>query len=374
MRRLGVLFTVAAIAVLLAVTLSLWQADQRTAAGATATVTGEIVQAFSDDGLDVAVEWTDPQGGVHRDEFYLYESADAAVGKSFTLRYNPQEPGGSAFTADPDVAQSPGEDPFFTGVFGALTGLLLLLAWLWRSRAVAAADSRSRTMAPVRMRMLVLDGNSNNVECPYAVLLTAEQVVSSPREQMLTHLDALSTSGGWDDASALEDFAPTTARYQRLLFHPTLDAIAADVTDVSVYADLRRQRRAVIHLPNGEALTPLGWLRRNRPRMWTFRPRTSVLSSVRADLVRAASAGEPRSRQRLAALDAAYPDVAREPSKDQSSRPSWQTALLRNGWFALPGLLPGFVIAGPLGAVTAATCFALLGGALWAWYGGDAAT
>ena len=331
------------------------------------------MQVFGDDDLDVVVEWTDRQGGVHRDDFSLYENADAAVGKRFALRYNPQEPGGSAFIADPDVAQGPGEDPFFTGVFGALTGLLLLPGWLWRSRAVAAADRRSRTMAPVRMRMLVMDGSSNNVECPYAVLLTAEQVVSSPREQLLTHLDALSTFGGRDDAPALEDFAPRTARYQRLLYHPDLDAIAADVTDVSVYADLRRQRRAVIHLPNGEALTPLGWLRRNRPRMWTFRPRTSVLSSVRADLVRAASTGEPHSRQRLAALDAAYPDAAQEASTDESSRPPWQTALLRKGWFALPGALLGFAIAGPLGAVTAATCFALLGGAFWAWYGGDAA-
>jgi hypothetical protein len=83
------------------------------------------VDVLGDDGLDVSVAWTDRSGAEHRDDFSLHDRDDAQEGRPFAVRYDPADPAGRAFPADPDQAVGPGEDAAMTGIAGSAAGRLL---------------------------------------------------------------------------------------------------------------------------------------------------------------------------------------------------------------------------------------------------------
>ncbi|SMF15514.1 hypothetical protein [Streptomyces sp. Amel2xC10] len=203
---------------------------------ATATAPGVVVEDGIGTEDDIRVRWTDDEGRTHVQHFGVYDTDRYSEGARFPVRYAPG--GTEGFPADPD--ETVDEDDLIAPVFlGALTALPLAGVWVWRG--VRFLGTARRPGRPMTVRV---------------------------------HRGGRRTT--WlGPTTWLELTAPDGTRlWQRVMGHPALAETPA-ATPVRVHQ--RSRRRAVVALPDGTRLVPLGRLRRH-PAVWFLD------EAVRADL------------------------------------------------------------------------------------------
>lgn len=270
---------------------------------ATATAGGVVVADGIGEEDDVRVRWTDADGRTHVQRFGVYDTDRYTEGARFPVRY---APGGSeGFPADPD--ETAAEDdlivPFFLA--GAVA-LSMAGVWVWRGLRFLVTARRTGRPMTVRVRR-------------------GGRRTAAWRGPGTTWLELTAPDG--------------TPRWQRVMWHPALED-TPDATAVGVHG--RRRRPAVVALPDGTRLVPLGRPRGRRP--------AEVFhddDALRADL-RDAFVLPPGTAVRRA--------------------PSWRRGAWTAGAGAALGTACGLLLTGgsPAAAVGFALCAATLTTSVWA--------
>lgn len=198
---------------------------------ATVTTPGRVVADGIGDTDDIIVRWTDGRGETHEQQFGVYDTERYREGAAFPVRYDPGEPSGVAYPADPD------EDVQFDDYFGGMTvaliaGVLLMggwaFRWMWWRRALGRGSQ-------------------------------------SMSARMLVGSDHFFRDSSWVELSVTSPGSEERIeRWQRVMWHPRLDIIS-DSLQVQVHGDISSRRRLGITLPDGTDLIPIGWLRHSRP-------------------------------------------------------------------------------------------------------------
>ncbi len=206
---------------------------------ATSTVRGRVVQDGIGDSEDVRVRWTDARGRTHVQRFGVYDTGRYRRGATFPVRYDATAADPVGYAADPegDVRL----DDLTVPLGLAVAGCLLLLAgwplrWWWWRRALA------RPARPMQARWL----------------LGHQRLVTST----------------WARLASIDGGDPVV-RWQRVMWHPALDAARGPVA-VAVHGDLTRRRRVAIELEDGTPLVPIGRLAATEPVAWDLVERDSA--------------------------------------------------------------------------------------------------
>ncbi|MFI2431198.1 hypothetical protein [Streptomyces sp. NPDC018693] len=209
-----------------------WHAHQyRDArAHATATADGLVVEDGIGDTDDIRVRWTDTDGHTHVDRFTVYDTGRYAEGKRFRVAYDPAEPNPKGFPADADETSA--EEDLEVPILLAAPGAAALCAiWAWRG---------------LRFRRTARRGTAHPMT---ATVHEGDRGVRVWR--------GMSTI--WLSLTAPGTHRPS---WQRVMWHPALDDCTGE-TPVTVRSS---RRRAVVQLPDGTPLVPLGRLRAHPPR------------------------------------------------------------------------------------------------------------
>ncbi|MGW2043864.1 hypothetical protein ACWCPF_01605 [Streptomyces sp. NPDC001858] len=189
---------------------------------ATAMTVGVVVEDGIGGEDDVRVRWTDDEDRTRVQRFPVYDTDRYRKGSSFPVAYAPGS--AEAFPADPDETATE-DDLVFPIVLGAVAALLLTGVWVWRGLRFRLTARRPGRPMTVRVR--------------YGRRLRT--VLRAPRT---TWLELTAPDG--------------TRRRQRVMWHPILDETPAE-SPVTVHG--RDRRPAVVVLPDGTRLVPLGRLR-----------------------------------------------------------------------------------------------------------------
>ncbi|WP_432155931.1 MULTISPECIES: hypothetical protein [unclassified Streptomyces] len=211
-------------------------------ADATATADGLVVEdGIGDDG-DIRVRWTDTAGLPHVQRFTVYDTGRYTEGEHFGVAYDPTRPDPRGFPADPEETSAE-DDLEVPAMLAAPVAAALCAVWAWRGlrfRRTARLDPAHPMTATVHQ---------------------GDRAVRVWR--------------GTTTWLSLTEPGDTRSSWQRVMWHPALDDCTGE-TPVTV----RRSRRAVVQLPDGTRLVPLGRLR--------GRPSGDVLlddwAAARADL------------------------------------------------------------------------------------------
>jgi hypothetical protein len=208
---------------------------------ATAVAEGVVVEDSIGDEGDVRVRWADDAGTSRTTRFGIYDYDRYVEGAAFGVRYDPRDPAGRAFPADPE--ETSGLDdlqvPQLFGVVGAV-----LVGGFWGYRGWRFRLTSRRSGVPVRARVL-----------------TGESEQTSAISLGLSCWLELRPDDG-------------EPRWQRVMWHTALDAVP-DELDVVVHGSLTGRRRVVPELPDGTLLVPVGRLRSQLPRTIELSPRES---------------------------------------------------------------------------------------------------
>ncbi|MFD9001281.1 hypothetical protein ACFV0T_09975 [Streptomyces sp. NPDC059582] len=208
---------------------------------ATATATGLIVEDGIGDDADIRVRWTDAVGHTRVQRFGVYDTERYAEGRHFRVAYDPVRADPRGFPADPDetVAEEDLEVPV---VLGAIAVVPLCGIWVWRGvRFRWASRWQGRPMTAA-------------VHC-------GRRTGSLWRSAETTWL-ALTPADGPERPDHPE-LSKLPERWQRVMWHPALADLADGPVPVTVHA--RGKRPAVVRLPDGTRLVPLGRSRRKLP-------------------------------------------------------------------------------------------------------------
>ncbi|MFD9393449.1 hypothetical protein ACFWBB_22800 [Streptomyces sp. NPDC060000] len=270
---------------------------------ATSTAVGVVVENGIGDEDDVRVRWTDAGGRAHVQQFPTYD--DPYRNKAFFLvDYDPDDPTPKGFPAGGDETATE-DDLIFPVVLGGVAALLPTSVWVWRGL---------RFRLGVRRPGLPMTGR----------VLYGRRPATAWRDPMTTWLALTAPEG---DAR----------HWQRVMWHPVLDETSGEV-EVSVHrAGDGSLRPAVVTLPDGTRLVPLGKLRRYRPMFMAFDDHEAVRGDLRDAFVLPA-------------------DTVVRPA-----RPWWRGAVTATSGTTL-GVLAGFVLTG--GTVVASVAFAVCAGTL----------
>ena len=193
---------------------------------ATATATGVVVADGIGDEDDIRVRWTDDRGRTHVQRFGVYDTDRYTEGADFPLLYAPG--GTEAFPADPD--ETAAEDDLIAPVFlAAAFALPMVGVWGWRGLRFLLTARRSGRPMTARVHR-------------------GGHRAAAWRGPTTTWLELTAPDGA--------------THWQRVMWHPALDDLPAG-TPVSVRN--RSRRPAVVTLPDGTRLVPLGRFRRRPP-------------------------------------------------------------------------------------------------------------
>ncbi len=194
---------------------------------ATATAEGLVIEdAIGDEG-DIRVRWTDADGRRHERRFGIYDTDRYVKGARFDVRFDPADPSGRPFPADPE--ETSGLDDLEVPIGLAGVGAVgFLVPWGWRGYAFRRVGRRPA----VTTDATALRGETLDV----GVLQFGD--------------------------SCWLQFGDST--FQRVMWHPSFDAFRKG--PLLVHGDLTGRRRVVVELPDGTRLVPIGRLRHKEPR------------------------------------------------------------------------------------------------------------
>ncbi|MEU6377599.1 hypothetical protein [Streptomyces sp. NPDC046909] len=219
----------------------------------TATTFGEIVErGVGTDGDDVLVRWEDKAGRTHTERFPDQGSAAYPRKTLFLVAYDPTEenPHGRPMDwrdlPDEDASEDEDEDLLDATAFGGFVAAALCAAWVLRGLRFRVAAHRPGRPATALVRI------GERRAGPLGQGL--------PTTWLVLDIDGEAAGG---------------SRWQRVMWHPALDDLP-DRVPVTVHG----HRRAVIVLPDGTRLVPLGRLRRAAPSHTPL----EAPSTVRGDL------------------------------------------------------------------------------------------
>ncbi|MFI9563706.1 hypothetical protein [Streptomyces rishiriensis] len=203
---------------------------------ATATATGVVVEDGIGDDEDVRVRWKDDEGRTHVQRFGVYDTGRYTRGERFRVAYAPGDSRG--FPADPD--ETAAEDDLIVPVFlGAAVALPLSCVWIRRGLRFRLTARRPGRPMTARVRF-------------------GSRRATIWRGSTTTWLELTAPDG--------------TVHWQRVMWHPAAAAIQAGspalAHQVTVHGTGRRP--AVVALPDGVRLVPLGRLRDHRPPFVVF--------------------------------------------------------------------------------------------------------
>jgi hypothetical protein len=136
-------------------------------------------------------------------------------------------------------------------------------------------------------------------------------------------------------------------RWQRVMWHPALDAIRGRV-EVGVHGAVESKRRAVIDLPDGTRVFPASRLRQKEPRSWVLTERESARDDLAEAFILPAGA----------VLEAAR-------------APWWRRVAMWSGVGVVAGSVAGLLIGGPVAVLPFGVSAAALAAYSWAFSGGD---
>ena len=229
---------------------------------ATEIVSGEVVQDGIGDNGDIRVRWSDARR-THLQRFEIYDTDVYTEGTTFRVAYDPQDLTPRGFPADPEETAVQ-DDLVFPAVIVAAAAGVVLLVWLARWLAFVVAARRSSVGA------------------------VAEVCVGEP-VRARSGLAARATS--WLRVPGPE---PGTSRFQRVMWHPSLDLLVGP-TWLEVSGLDRGRGRVVAVLPDGARPVPVGRLRNRPPKTYRLTPALVARSSLR-DLFVVPASGAPTAR------------------------------------------------------------------------------
>ncbi|NNN36257.1 hypothetical protein HLK59_39055 [Streptomyces sp. S3(2020)] len=216
----------------------------------TATTFGEVVErGLGADGDDVLVSWEDRAGRTHLQRFP--DRGDTAYTRQtlFLVAYDPTEDNPRGRPIDwRDIPKEDGyEDDLVRSVaFGGVVAAVLCGVWAHRGLRFLRAARRPGRPATALVRV-------------------GERGAPLGRGLSTTWLVLGEQQG---------------PRWQRVMWHPALDELP-DRAPVSVHG----RRTAVVVLPDGTQLVPLGRLRRSEPRHTTLEAPSTVRGDLRDSFV-----------------------------------------------------------------------------------------
>ncbi|MDN3024601.1 hypothetical protein [Streptomyces sp. S.PB5] len=212
----------------------------------TATSMGDVVErGVGPDGDDILVRWQDRSGRTHVQRFPDRDATSYTDGTTFLVAYDPAERNPSGRPIDwQDIPKNDGyEDDLLGGaVFSGFVAAALCGVWAHRG---------------LRFRRLVRRPGR-----PATALVRTGERRTGPLGQGLPTTWLVLDDG-------------TGPRRQRVMWHPALDELP-DGVPVTVHG----RRTALVVLPDGTRLVPLGRLHRHDPRQTPL----DVPSTVRGDL------------------------------------------------------------------------------------------
>ncbi|GKQ34326.1 hypothetical protein [Streptomyces sp. A012304] len=218
---------------------------------ATATAVGVVVEDRIGDEGDIRVRWRDGAGREHVQRFGVYDVDRYAEDRPFPVAYDPGSADPRGFPADSD--ETAAEDDFLVPIaLGAAVALLLTGVWALRGlRFVRTARRPGR---------------------PMTASVHLGRRPARWREPMTTWLRL--------EPSATEAGARAGTRWQRVMWHPALDDVTGPVPVTAHHAGPGRGP-AVVTLPDGTRLVPLGRLREGPPVNVRFDDHEAVRDDLR---------------------------------------------------------------------------------------------
>ncbi|MCX4764396.1 hypothetical protein OG562_26245 [Streptomyces sp. NBC_01275] len=194
---------------------------------ASATAPGVVVEDHIGDDDDIRVRWTDDEGRTRVQRFGVYDTGRYLEGDDFPVDYDPAESSPRGFPADPD--ETADEDDLLAPLFiGALVAVPLLCVWAWRG---------------LRFRLTALRPGRPTT----AYVRFGARQPTILRDAKTTWLELADLEGG--------------RHWQRVMWHPALDGVTGPVEATVHRAKDGTRLPAVVALPDGTRLVPLGRLR-----------------------------------------------------------------------------------------------------------------
>lgn len=242
---------------------------------ATATTLGTVTEdGIGDDG-DIRVRWTDAHGAGHSQRFGVYDTDRYVTGARFPIAYDPGQPAARGYPADPQETAAE-DDITVPQLLVAVGSILLLLNWT--ARGILFRRTSRRPGLPALATVLAGAAAGPALRPSRWLLLAAPEV-------------------------AVGD------RWQRVMWHPALDA-AAGSFPVTVHGPLSGRHRVVVQLAGGTRLVPVGRLRRGPPHRSDLREARHVRSSLADAVILPAGAAPPALSRWRAGLVAAAAGAA----------------------------------------------------------------
>lgn len=220
-----------------------------------ATATGVVVEDGIGGDADIRVRWTDAAGHPHVQRFGVYDTDRYAEGRHFAVAYDPARADPRGFPADPDETSA--EDDLEVPVaLGAIAVVPLIGIWVWRGVRFRWASRRPGGPMTVTVHCGRRRGSLwRTAETTWLALTPADR----------------------PDHAELSKLPELPKRWQRVMWHPALAELPDGPVPVTVHA--RGKRPAVVRLPDGTRLVPLGRLRQKPPSAFDIGDH-----AVRADL------------------------------------------------------------------------------------------
>jgi hypothetical protein len=223
-----------------------WQVHSYQAARdrATGVVLGTVLDDKTGETGNIMVRWVDGAQHEHLQRFAIYDTHRYGKGHTFAVAYDPADPSPEGFPFDPDETSA--EDDLITSI--VIAGLLLgSLVLTWVLRGLLFRRAVGRPGHP--MAASALSGRN-----------TTARFVSFGN----------STWFGLAEIAKPQ----TPVYWQRVMWHPDVDAALGHVS-VVVHGAPAGRRRVAVELTGGARLVPIGRLR--------HRPPKRILLAERAD-------------------------------------------------------------------------------------------
>ncbi|MHB9861003.1 hypothetical protein [Streptomyces sp. YIM S03343] len=242
-------------------------------ARATATTNGVVVEDGIGDEEDIRVRWTDGGGHVHIQRFAVYDTDRYTKGRQFPVAYDPARtvpqtvsqavpqtvlqgfPGDRSETAAEEDLSAP------VGLVGVVAAAL---CGVWGWRGLRFGGLKRRSGKPMTATVWQGDRGAAPWRGPRTIWIS----LTDP-EGTVTAGETSQTVGIAHPAGAPEEESGTAprprraspaTRWQRVMWHPALDDSGGRVP-VTVRRATVWTRSALVELPDGTRLVPLGRLR-----------------------------------------------------------------------------------------------------------------